>query len=147
MSSVTPYCKKILKIYGAAPAAANITLLFPEQSTSYQCRPALSKISVTARWFLNLAQCKGLGLSYLVDPIGTCRFYNFTSRYCCPAPFDRRSFTIEVYPEQHAQINAFHFFLVFSTRYKLKSYLHTRYQPSFLGTFIPLIFSSFLLRQ
>lgn len=49
LSSVTPYCKNALNIQGAAPAAANMTLLFPEQSTSYQCKPALSNISVTSK--------------------------------------------------------------------------------------------------
>jgi hypothetical protein len=114
LSSETPYCKNILKIYGAAPAAANITLLFPEQSTSSQCNPAFNRIEVTSRWFLKHDQCKGFGFNYFVDPMATCLFSSLTSRYCWPAPFANNSFTIAVYPEQHAQISAFHFFFVFS---------------------------------
>lgn len=115
LSSVTPYCKNALKIYGAAPAAANITLLFPEPSTSYQCKPALSNISITSRWFLKHAQCKGFALNYFVDPIGTFLYYCLTSRYCWPAPFAKSNLTIAVYPEQQAHIRGFHFFFVFST--------------------------------
>lgn len=115
LSNVTPYCKKALNISGAAPAAANMTLLFPELSTSYQYNPALRRISVTSRWFLKHAQCKGLALSYLVDPMGTCLYYCLTYKYCWPAPLAKRSFTIAVCPEQHAHIRAFHFFFVFST--------------------------------
>ncbi len=71
LSIETPYCKKALKIYGAAPAAANMTLLFPEQSTSSQCKPALSRIYVMSRWFLKQAQCKGFDFKSFVEPIAT----------------------------------------------------------------------------
>lgn len=44
LSRETPYWRNALKISGAAPAAANMTLLFPEQSTSSQCNPAFNRI-------------------------------------------------------------------------------------------------------
>ena len=131
LSKLTPNWRNDLKIYGAAPAAANITLLFPEQSTSSQWRPALINIYTISRWFLKLAQCKGFGLNYLVEPIATCLFYCFIYKYCCPAPLDKRSFTIGVYPEQHAQISAFHFFFVFSIYHINKKYLNNWCQPFF----------------
>lgn len=130
LSKVTPYCKKALNIYGAAPAAANITLLFPEQSTSYQCKPALRRIYVMSRWFLKQAQCKGLGFISFVEPMATWRFSGLTSRYCWPAPFESKSLTMEVKPEQQAQMRAFHFFLVFS-EIMMEEYLHMRYRLSF----------------
>jgi hypothetical protein len=71
LSKVTPYCRKALNIYGAAPAAANITLLFPDPSTSSQCKPAFNNIYVTSKWFLKHAQCNGFDRNYFVDPIGT----------------------------------------------------------------------------
>ena len=128
-SRVTPYCKNTLKIYGAAPAAASITLLLPEQSTSCQWRPYLRRIYTISRWFLKLAQCNGFGFNYLVEPIATCLFSGLTSRYCWPAPFASKSLTMGVNPEQHAHMRAFHFFLLFSTSYELNNYLNRQYQP------------------
>ncbi len=135
-SRLTPYCKNFLKMSGKLPAAANITLLFPQLSMSYQCTPALSRSCTTCRLPLKHAQCSGLGLISFVEPITTALNSGFTYRYCCAAPLAIINLTILEWPIQHAQIKAVHLFLLFSKCYW--RYLSNLDLPFSLCIFLPI---------
>ncbi len=113
-SRLTPNCRNFLKISGKFPAAASITLLFPQLSMSSQCTPALRRSCTIWRFPLKQAQCKGLGLISLVEPMTTALNSGFTYRYCCAAPLAIINLTIFDCPMQQAQIKAVHLFLLFS---------------------------------
>lgn len=70
----TPSCKNFLNIYGKLAEAANMTLLLPQLSISYQWRPALMRSCMISRCPLKEAQWRGFGLSSLVVPITTVLF-------------------------------------------------------------------------
>jgi hypothetical protein len=77
-SNETPNCKYFSKTAIELPAAASMTLLLPQLSTSSQWTPCLSKSWTISMWPLNDAQCNGLGFIYFVVPITTCLFSGLT---------------------------------------------------------------------
>ena len=135
-SSKTPTCRYFLKISGKLAEAANITLLFPQLSMSSQCSPALISSCTMSTWPLKDAQCKGLGLISLVEPITTVRYSGLTSRYCCAAPLEIISLTILVKPRQQPQMKAVHFFLLFSILWF--KYIRSLCLPCASGNALPL---------
>jgi len=137
----TPSCRYFLNISGKFAEAASITLLFPQLSISYQCRPALIKSWTIYTWPLKDAQWRGFGLISLVDPITTVRYSGFTSRYCWAALLEIINLTILVNPRQQAHIKPVHFFLLFSKCYSV--YIHSWCRPFSWDNAKPLHINSF----
>lgn len=121
---------------GKFPAAASITLLFPQLSISSQWTPAFSRSCTTCKFPLKQAQCNGLGLISLVEPMTTTLNSGFTYRYCCAAPLAIINLTIFEFPIQQAQIKAVHLFLLFSKC--IQEYLSNWDLPFSLCIFLPI---------